>query len=121
LNFCNRINTKDYTWSRENIRKYFPASIKLSSDALEHILTINCHDLHLIALLFIYFPHYFFPVEPETAVDPCDCITEDPVSSVEQPGKQNPLDHSDIAYSLSLLHALGSGSDMLFGRTYYDA
>ena len=62
----------------------------------------------LFALLFIMFPlRYFFPVDPETAVDApmIDYVDDDTSSfSAELPGKQTPLDHSDIAHSI-LSHA----------------
>ena len=107
-------------WSWENIPKYFTSSIKMLSNALEHIITIFCHAMHCVAyvcpVIYLFSPHIcFLSVDPMTVVDPeIDYTTEDPVSSAEQPGKQNPLDHSNIAHSFSLLHALDSGSDILF-------
>ena len=77
------------------------------SNAFSHIIITFCHAmhfvLHLIARYLSVSAFASFPVDPETAVDPeYDYITEDQISSAEQPGKQNPLDHSDIAYSFSL-------------------
>ena len=46
----------------------------------------------LIAPLFIMFPRYFFPVDPETAGDPqFDYGVDDPSFLREQPGKPPPL------------------------------
>ena len=59
----------------------------------------------LISLLFIVFPlRYFFPVDPETDAAPViDYIGDDTSSlSAKLPGKQTPLEHSDIAHFLSL-------------------
>ena len=62
----------------------------------------------LFALLFIMFPlRYFFPVDPETAVDApmIDYVDEDPSPfSAELPGKQTPLiiPISPILFSLRL-------------------
>jgi hypothetical protein len=46
-------------------------------------------------------------VDPEAAVDlEYDYVDDDPSYAAKLPGNQNPLDHSDIAYSFSLLLAL---------------
>ena len=65
--------------------------------------------IHLIVLLFVVFPSVTsFPIDPETTVDPViDYFTvEGLYLSVELPSKQNPLDHSYIARSFSLMLAL---------------
>ena len=60
----------------------------------------------MLCLLYIYcfFP-IFSPVDPETDAAPVtDYVTDDPSSVLaELAGKQNPLDHSDIALFPSLL------------------
>jgi hypothetical protein len=66
------------------------------SDALEHIINTNCHDMHLcyICMPIIYlFPlSSILSVDPETAVNPeYDYVTDDPSFSAELPGKQTPL------------------------------
>ena len=56
----------------------------------------------LAVYLFVSSPP-FFPVDPETADDALEIdyfTVGDSFSFAEQPGKQNPLDHSDIAYSI---------------------
>ena len=61
----------------------------------------------LIALLFIVFPLRYFPVDPETAAGTpvIDYFTiEGPYLTTELPGKQNPIDHTDITHS-TLSHA----------------
>ena len=59
--------------------------------------------LHLNACYLFCARICFLSVDPETAVDPeYDYDPEDQITSAELPGKQNPLDHSDIAYSFSL-------------------
>jgi hypothetical protein len=46
-------------------------------------------------------------VDPGTDVAPEDyCYTDDPSFAAEQLGKQNPLDHFNIAYSFPLVLAL---------------
>ena len=66
--------------------------------------------MHLccICLLCIYcfFP-LFSPVDPETDAAPeYDYAPDDQSLLAELPGKQNPLDHSYIAHSFSLMLAL---------------
>ena len=71
--------------------------------------------MHLIARYLFCSRIWFLSVDPETTVDPeYNYDLEDQIPSAELPGKKNPLDRSDIAYSFSLFHALGIGSDMLF-------
>jgi hypothetical protein len=57
--------------------------------------------------IYCFFP-LFSPVDSETDAAPeIDFIADDPSSlSAEQPGKQNPLDHSYITYSFSPVLAL---------------
>ena len=64
--------------------------------------------MHLIAPLFILFlPPLLLSVDPETAAAPEDYYTpDDSYHPAELPGKQNPLDHSEITHSLSLILAL---------------
>ena len=67
-----------------------------------------CIVLHLIAPLFIRFPlSSILWVDHKTAGEPqYDYVDDDPFFSTELPGKQNPLDHSYIAHSFSLMLAL---------------
>ena len=59
-----------------------------------------------VAFIYCFFP-LFSPVYPETDVAAeYDYTPNDQTFSVELPGKQNPLDHPDIAHSLSLMLAL---------------
>jgi hypothetical protein len=83
---------------------------------------MTCICVAFVCPLFICFsPLLFLSVNPETAVDPeYDYVDDDPSFSAELPGKQNPLDHSYIAHSFSLMLAL----DLLLccsGSTYSDA
>ena len=54
--------------------------------------------MHLFALYLLFLP-LFSPVDPETDAAPVtDYISDDTSSfSAELPGKQTPLEHSDIA------------------------
>jgi hypothetical protein len=61
----------------------------------------------------LFLPPPSLPIDPETAADaaeydyaPDEQPSDDQPLSAELPGKQNPLDHSDITYSFSLLLAL---------------
>jgi hypothetical protein len=58
--------------------------------------------------VFICFLPLFSPIDAESADDPVDdyFTIEDPFLSTNQPGKQPPLMHAYITYSLSLLLAL---------------
>jgi hypothetical protein len=59
---------------------------------------------------------YFFPVDLETAADArvFDYVDNDLYPSAELPGKQNPLEHSDITYSFFLLLALEIATALLY-------
>ena len=81
------------------------------SNALEHIIITFCHDmhfvLHLIARYLFRSRICFLSVDPETAVDPeydYDRRRSDPCSRASR--QANPLDHSDIAHSFSLLSCI---------------
>jgi hypothetical protein len=59
-----------------------------------------------VLCIYCFFP-LFLPVEPETdAAAVIDYAPDDQPFAAEQQGKQNPLEHSDITYSLSLMLAL---------------
>ena len=63
--------------------------------------------MHLFAFIIIVSSPSSSPVDPETVVDATVIdYTDDDPSLAEQPGKQNPLDHSYIAHSFSLVLAL---------------
>ena len=64
--------------------------------------------LQLSALYLLFLPPPSLSIDAETANDVVvyDYIVDEPSLSTELPGKQNPLDHSYIAYSFSLLLAL---------------
>ena len=82
--------------------------------ALPVVLLCTC-------LLCIYcFSPLFSPVDPEIDAAPEYDYTPDvqPIST-ELPGKQNPLDHSYIAYSFSLVLALEFAT--VFVSSYSDA
>ena len=67
---------------------------------------MSCIGDAFVCLIFIVFP-LFSPVDPETDVAPEYDYAPDVQSlSVELPGKQNPIDHSYIAHSYSLMLAL---------------
>jgi hypothetical protein len=68
---------------------------------------MSYYVLHRLLCIYCFFP-LSSPVDSETDAAPVyDYVTDDPPShSAEQPGKQNPLDHSDITHSFSLLLAL---------------
>jgi hypothetical protein len=60
------------------------------------------------------------PVDPETDAAPeYDYAPDDQPLSAELPGKQNPLDHSYIAHSFSLVLALDFAT--VFDSSYSDA
>ena len=67
---------------------------------LAHLIAMLCFVV--LCLLYIYcFFHLFSPVDPETAVDALviHYVDEDTSSfSAELPGKQTPLEHSNIAH-----------------------
>ena len=74
-----------------------------------------------ICVLYIY---CFFPlfslIDPETDAAPViDYVPDDLSFSAEQPGKQNPLDHSYIAHSFSPMLALDFAT--VFDCSYSDA
>ena len=62
---------------------------------------MSCLVMHLLANIYYLFP-LFSLVDPETDGAPVtDYVSDDPSSSTaELPGKQTPIDHSDIAHSL---------------------
>ena len=66
------------------------------------------HLCCICLLLFIVSSPLFSPVDPETDAAPViDYVPDDPAPfSAEQPGKQNPLNHSNTAYSFSPMLAL---------------
>ena len=80
--------------------------------ALEHVTHTSCRAiafvLHLIAMLFIVSSPSSSLVGPETDADAAgyNYIADDQPLLAELPGKQNPLDHSYIAHSFSLVPAL---------------
>ena len=57
-------------------------------------------------MYLLFLPPFLFGRPRDDADAPViDYVTDDPSFSSEQPGKQTPLDHSDIAHSiLSWLH-----------------
>ena len=64
------------------------------------ILIAFCHE-------FIVSSPPSLPIDSESTDDPVIvCYAKDPFLSAKQPGKQTPLTHAYIAYSLSLLLAL---------------
>ena len=59
-----------------------------------------------VACIYCFFSP-FSPIASETdAAQETDYTADDPAFAAKQPGKQNPLDHSYIAYSFSLMLAL---------------
>ena len=66
------------------------------------------HPCCIIAVYLFFLPPPSPPIDLETADDTAeyDYVVDDQTPSAELPGKQNPLDHPDIAYSFSLLLAL---------------
>jgi hypothetical protein len=76
--------------------------------------------MHLFALYLLFFPSSS-PVDPETGADAAeyDYATDIQPLSAELPGKQNPLDHSYIAHSFSLVLALDFAT--VFDSSYSDA
>ena len=59
-------------------------------------------------MYLLFLPPPSLPIDPETADDTAeyDYVVDDQTPSAELPGKQNPVNHPDIAYSSSLLLAL---------------
>ena len=59
-------------------------------------------------MYLLFLPPPSLPIDPETADDTTeyDYVVDDQTPSAELPGKQNPLDHPDIAYSFYLILAL---------------
>ena len=77
--------------------------------------------LHLYARYLFVFPiSSILSVDPQTAdASEYDYVDDNPSFSTELPRKQTPLDHSDIAYSFSLLLALELRYCYCFiGRSY---
>jgi hypothetical protein len=69
--------------------------------------------------IYFFFP-FFSPVDPEADVAPeFDYPSDVEPLSAELPGKQNPLDHSYIAHSFSLVLALDFAT--VFDSSYSDA
>jgi hypothetical protein len=69
---------------------------------------LPCHAsvIAFVACIYCFFP-LFSPVNPETdASAKYDYAPDDQTLSAELPGKQNPLDHSNITYSFSPMLAL---------------
>ena len=67
---------------------------------------MSCIVMHMFALYLLFLPPLLF-VRHRDRRRPQDCYSvDDPSFAIELPGKQNPLDHSYIAYSFSLLLAL---------------
>jgi hypothetical protein len=65
-----------------------------------------CVVLHCLLCIYCFFP-LFSPVDSATDdAAEYDYAPDDQSFSAELPGKQNPLDHSYIAYSLSIMLAL---------------
>jgi hypothetical protein len=63
-------------------------------------------DAFVCFCIYCFFP-LFSPVDPETDVAPeYDYVPDIQPLSAELPGKQNPLDHSYITHSFSLMLAL---------------
>ena len=80
---------------------------------------MSCIVLHLFACIYCFFP-LFSPVASETdAAAEYYYATDDQPFVAEQQGKQNPLDHSDITYSLSLMFALDFAT--VLASSYSDA
>ena len=69
---------------------------------------MSCISVAFVAMYLLFLPPLSLPIDPETADDTAeyDYVVDDQTPSAELPGKQNPLDHPDIAYSFSLLLAL---------------
>ena len=70
---------------------------------------MSCLPVALFAMYLLFLPPPSLPIDPETADDPPEYnyVVNDPSNfSAELPGKQNPLEHSYIAYSFSLMLAL---------------
>jgi hypothetical protein len=66
------------------------------------------HPYCIVCCVFTISSPSFSPIDPETAADAAeyDYIVDKQTPSAELPGKQNPLDHLDIAYPSSLMLAL---------------
>jgi hypothetical protein len=76
-------------------------------------------ELHCLLCNYCFFPLFSF-VRHRDRRCPCDRLHRgDSFSSAEQPGKQNPLDHSDITHSFSLMLALDFAT--VFDCSYYNA
>ena len=67
-----------------------------------------CIVIAFVAVYLLFLPPPSLPIDPETAdaAAEYDYAPEDQPLSAELPGKQNPLDHPDIAHSFSLMLAL---------------
>jgi hypothetical protein len=77
--------------------------------------------LHLFTVYLFLSSPSSSPVDLATADDApvIDYFVEDSFSSAKQPGKQNPLDHSDITHAFSLMLALAFATVIVC--LYYDA
>jgi hypothetical protein len=69
---------------------------------------MSCIPVALFAVYLLFLPPPSLPIDSETAdyTAEYDNVVDDQTPSAELPGKQNPLDHPDIAYSFPLLLAL---------------
>jgi hypothetical protein len=73
------------------------------------------HPCCIVAVYLLFLPPPL-SLAPETADDAAeyDYVVDDQTPSAELPGKQNPLEHSDITYSFSLLLALEISTALLY-------
>jgi hypothetical protein len=62
--------------------------------------------LHCLHYIYCFFPLFSFVRHRDRRSSGDQLHRDDSFSSAEQPGKQNPLDHSDITHSFSLMLAL---------------
>ena len=71
-------------------------------------IAMSCIPVALLPCIYCFFPLLLFGQPPETADDTAayDDVADDQTPSAELPGKQNPLDHQDIAHSFFLMLAL---------------
>ena len=68
--------------------------------------SMSCSVLQMIAVYLSVSSPSSLSVDPGTDVATEDCYTDDPTFAAEQPGKQNLLEHFNIAYSFPLVLAL---------------
>ena len=82
---------------------------------------MSCICVALFAVYLLFLPPPSLSLDPETADDAAeyDYAVDDQTPSAELPGKQNPLDHSDITYSFFLMLALDFAT--VFDSSYSDA